>query len=99
MNLPIYSSTVEKQVPNLVGVQHPSLYSLPTQLVCPVREDLSITPIRVEFTFNSRDFVVACDLVRPIRTTALHQIGVLEMAPSKAILTMLRIMFADLDAT
>lgn len=86
MNLPLYSSTADISRPNLVGLQHPALSALPTQLVCPLRENLSLTPLRVKIRWSGGNFVVACDLLRPINTAALKRVGELEGAASTEIL-------------
>jgi mRNA-degrading endonuclease toxin of MazEF toxin-antitoxin module len=86
MNLPLYSSTADASRPNLVGLQHPGLAVLPTQLVCPVRENLSLTPLRVKVRWNGSDYVAACDLLRPINTVALKRGGELDSTTSAEIL-------------
>lgn len=96
MNLPLYTSTTDFSVPNLVGLQHPALASLPTQLVCPIRDGIALTPLREKIRWKSREFVVACDLIRPIRTTALKQLGALGNADSARVLeTFQKILAAD----
>jgi len=95
MNLPLYSSTADLARPNLVGLQHPSLAALPTQLVCPVRENLSLTPLRVKFRWNGADYVAACDLIRPINTAALKRIGELDGAASAEILHTFQLLLAS----
>ena len=86
MNLPLYSSTADISRPNLVGLQHPALAALPTQLVCPLRKNLSLTPLRVKIRWSGDDYVVACDLLRPINTAALKRVGELDGAASAEIL-------------
>jgi hypothetical protein len=86
MNLPLYSSTADLSRPNLVGLQHPALAGLPTQLVCPFRENLAATPLRVAIRWGGVDFVVACDLLRPINSSALTRLGELGHADSLKIL-------------
>ncbi|MGA1539297.1 MAG: hypothetical protein ACO39C_02630, partial [Chthoniobacterales bacterium] len=85
MNLPLYSSTADISRPNLVGLQHHGLAALPTQLVCPVRENLSLTPLRVKLPWHGADYVVACDLLRPITTAALKRVGELDGSNSAEI--------------
>ena len=94
MNLPLYSSTADSSRPNLVGLQHQGLAGLPTQLVCPVRENLSLTPLRVKFRWNGTDYVAACDLLRPINTVALKRIGELDGATSAEILRTFQLLLA-----
>ena len=86
MNLPLYSSTADISRPNLVGLQHPDLAALPTQLVCPLRENLSLTPLRVKIRWSGSDYVVVCDLLRPINTAALKRVGELDSTASAEIL-------------
>jgi len=97
MNLPLYSSTADTSRPNLVGLQHPALPALPTQLACPVRENLSLTPLRVKFRWNGSDYVAACDLVRPINTAALKRVGELDGAASAEILRTFQLLLAAED--
>lgn len=97
MNLPLYSSTADLVRPNLVGLQHPALAALPTQLVCPVRETISLTPFRVKFRWNGSDYVAACDLLRPINTAALKRVGELDGAASAEILRTFQLLLATED--
>ena len=94
MNLPLYSSTAETSRPNLVGLQHPALSALPTQLVCPLRENLSLTPLRVQIRWSGDDYLVACDLLRPINSTALKRVGELDAATSADILRTFQLLLA-----
>lgn len=87
MNLPLYSSTADLTRPNLIGLQHPDLAGLPTQLVCPLRENLTLTPLRARVQWGGFEFVVACDLLRPINSLALKRLGELEAVDSSKILT------------
>lgn len=86
MRLPLYCSTAKGSEPNLVGLQHPALSSLPTQLVCPLRPDISLTPIRVRILIAAKEHVVACDLIRPIDRKALLPMGHLDPETSARIL-------------
>lgn len=97
MNLPLYSSTADASRPNLVGLQHPGLAGLPTQLVCPVRENLSLTPLRVKVRWNGSDYVAACDLLRPINTAALKRVGELDSNSSAEILRTFQLLLATED--
>ena len=94
MNLPLYSSTADLSRPNLVGLQHPDLAGLPTQLVCPIRENLTLTPLRVRVRWGGIEFVVACDLLRPITSSALKRLGELGSADSLKILTTFKFLLA-----
>jgi len=95
MNLPLYSSTADISRPNLVGLQHPGLAALPTQLVCPLRENLSLTPLRMKIRWSSRDYVVACDLLRPINSAALKRVGELDRAASSEVLRTFQLLLAN----
>ena len=95
MNLPLYSSTADISRPNLVGLQHPGLAALPTQLVCPLRESLSLTPLRVKIRWNGDDYVVACDLLRPTKTAVLKRVGELDGTASAEILSTFQLLLAD----
>ena len=97
MNLPLYSSTADTSRPNLVGLQHPGLAGLPTQLVCPMRENISLTPLRVKFQWNGSDYVAACDLLRPINTATLKRVGELDGATSAEILRTFQLLLATED--
>ena len=94
MNLPLYSSTADALRPNLVGLQHLDLAGLPTQLVCPIRENLSLTPLRAKFRWNGSDYVAACDLPRPINTAGLKRVGELDSTASAEILSTFRLLLA-----
>ena len=95
MNLPLYSSTPDLTRPNLVGLQHPNLAGLPTQLVCPIRENLALTPRRARLQWGGIEFVVACDLLRPIHSSALKRIGEIGESESLKILTTFKLILAD----
>ena len=95
MNLPLYSSTLDLTRPNLVGLQHPNLAGLPTQLVCPIRENLALTPLRARLQWGGIEFVVACDLLRPIHSSALKRIGEIGESESLKILTTFKLILAD----
>ena len=86
MNLPLYSSTSDFSRPNLVGLQHPGLTELPTQLVCPIRENLTPTPVRTHIRWGGLEFVVACDLLRPTNSASLKRLGELNASDSLKIL-------------
>jgi mRNA-degrading endonuclease toxin of MazEF toxin-antitoxin module len=94
MNLPLYSSTADTSRPNLVGLQHPALSALPAQLVCPLRENLSLTPLRVRIRWSRDAYVVACDLLRPINTAALKRVGELDSTVSAEILRTFQLLLA-----
>jgi hypothetical protein len=95
MNLPLYSSASDFSRPNLVGLQHPDLAGLPTQLVCPIRETLALTPVRARVCWGESDFIVACDLLRPISTSGLKHLGELSQADSLRILKTFRLLLSS----
>ena len=95
MNLPLYSSTADISRPNLVGLQHPGLAALPTQLVCPLRENISLTPLRVKIRWSGSDYVAACDLLRPIDSAALKRVGELDAATSAEVLRTFQLLLAS----
>jgi len=97
MNLPLYSSTADISRPNLVGLQHPGLAALPTQLVCPLRKNISLTPLRVKIRWSDCDYIVACDLQRPINSTALKRVGELDSTASADILRTFHLLLASDD--
>jgi mRNA-degrading endonuclease toxin of MazEF toxin-antitoxin module len=97
MNLPLYSSTADSSRPNLVGLQHPALAALPTQLVCPLRESISLTPLRVKIRWGASDYVAACDLLRPINSVALKRVGELDAATSAKVLRTFQLLLASED--
>jgi hypothetical protein len=94
MNLPLYTSTTDLTRPNVVGLQHPNLAGLPTQLVCPIRENLALTPLRTRFQWGGIEFVVACDLLRPIHSSALKRIGELGESDSSEIIKTFKLLLA-----
>jgi mRNA-degrading endonuclease toxin of MazEF toxin-antitoxin module len=93
MRLSLYTSKVGAADPNLVALQHPGFFALPTVLVCPLRAGMSRTPVRVEVRWNEKRFIVACDLIRPVNRQLLRAVGELDEATSRAILsTFLRLL-------
>lgn len=93
MRLELFSSVREADLPNLVSLQNPKLSALPTVLVCPLKESAAVTPLRVRFSHQGREWTAACDLLRPIRRQALRPMGHLDERTSREILkTFLRIL-------
>lgn len=97
MRLPLYCSTAKGTEPNLVRLQHPALSSLPTQLVCPLRSDVSLTPIRKKIRISGQEYVVACDLIRPINRKTLRPMGELDPETSAHIIATFQLMLAQED--
>lgn len=69
--------------------------ALPTQLVCPLSENISLTPLRVKIRWGGSDYVAACDLLRPINTAALKRIGELDSSASAEMLRTFQLLLAD----
>ena len=97
MRLPLYCSTAKGTEPNLVGLQHPALSSLPTLLVCPLRPDIALTPLREKIYFADKEYIVACDLIHPINRKALRSMGELDPEPSSRIVVTFHLMLAQED--
>jgi mRNA-degrading endonuclease toxin of MazEF toxin-antitoxin module len=87
MRLPLYCSTPRGKTPNLVCLQHPALAALPTQLVCPLRPEIFLTPLRETVSLDGKEYTVACDLIRPINRKTLRHMGELDPETSARILT------------
>ena len=85
MKLRLYASTAKATEPNLVSIQHPDLV-LATELVCPVRREVALTSARAGVQLNGVDYVVLCDLARPIHRRALKPMGELDAAASMRVM-------------
>jgi mRNA-degrading endonuclease toxin of MazEF toxin-antitoxin module len=93
MRLELFSFLREGDQPNLVCLQNSKLTALPTVLVCPLKESMAMTPLRVRFSLGGKDWVVACDLLRPIHRQGLRPMGYLDEKTSVEIVrTFLRIL-------
>lgn len=97
MRLPLYCSAQKGTEPNLVGLQHPALASLPTQLVCPLRADIFLTPLREKILIADKEFIVACDLIRPINRKVLRPMGQLDPDSSSRIIATFQLLLAQDD--
>jgi mRNA-degrading endonuclease toxin of MazEF toxin-antitoxin module len=97
MRLPLYCSTSKGTEANLVGLQHPALYALPTQLVCPLCTDISLTPLREKIRIADKEHVVACDLIRPINRKTLRPMGELDPETSARIIATFHLMLAQAE--
>ena len=95
MRLPLYCSIEKGTEPNLVGLQHPALASLPTQLACPLLADISLTPLREKIMIADKEFVVACDLIRPINRKVLRTMGNLDPDSSSRIIATFQLLLAQ----
>ncbi len=94
MRLRLYSSIGDQRIPNLVSVQNAGLDFLPTILVCPIRKDAAPTGLRGRFEWRSEHYTVLCELVRPIRASALVLVGEINEAASEQVMARLRLLFA-----
>ena len=70
------------------------LAGLPTQLVCPIRENLTLTSLRARVQWGGSEYVVACDFLRQINSSALKRLGELGSAYSLKILTTFKLLLA-----
>ena len=75
MKLQLFSSKRGSLEPNLISLQSPLYHAIPTVLVCPLSRELDSTPVRTTVRWNEIEFVVGCDLARPINRRALRLIG------------------------
>ena len=85
MNLGLFSSKPDGEIPNLVAVQDPAFANLDTVLVCPLRTDAS-APGRVLVVWRDAQFCVRCDLIRPIHRQVLRPVGELSASDSMKVL-------------
>ncbi|MFZ0711919.1 MAG: hypothetical protein WAM53_17900 [Terrimicrobiaceae bacterium] len=93
MRLQLYTSRAGATDPKLVSLQHPGLTALPTMLVCPMRSELALTPLRVNVLWGGESYVVACDLIRPISRKVLRPLGELDGRTSQTVIeTFLRLL-------
>ena len=86
MKLALYSSREAGAPPNLVAIQNPALGNLPTVLVCPLKESAALTDARVAMAWQGKNYVVLCDLARPINRKALRLVGELDAPTSQKII-------------
>lgn len=86
MRLELFSSVGDQNWPNLVSMQNPKLSALPTVLVCPLKDSMGMTPLRMRFSYGGKEWVVACDLLRPIHRRVLRPVGQLDEKTSAEIL-------------
>jgi hypothetical protein len=54
MRLQLYTSMAGATDPALVSLQHPGLTALPTILVCPMRSEFALTPLRVKVLWGGK---------------------------------------------
>ena len=55
-------------------------------MVCLLQEGIARTPLREVIRWNRKEYVVACDLIRPIHRQALKKLGELDREASTRIL-------------
>jgi hypothetical protein len=94
VKLRLFSSRKGVSEPNLVAIQDRELEMLPTLLACPLRPDEPYTPVRAEVTINGRQFMVLCDLVRPVHRRALVAAGELGENDSHRVMGAFRLLLA-----
>ena len=97
MRLALFSSKAKGGEPNLVAAQHPRLDSIPTVLVCPLKQGIRPVPFRPEVEWNGRDYVVMCELTRPINRRALRYLGELGSEDSAKVIVVLHSLLAAED--
>ncbi len=95
MRLAVYSSIVSSPLPNLIAVQNEDLSKLPTILVCPCRDDMEVTSLRVEVEWETKQMVACPELTRPIRRSGLHARGWLDEASSRQVIDRLQLLIAE----
>lgn len=86
MRLALYSSVPDAAAPNLIALQDEALTALPTVLVCPLKPRIARTSLRVEIPGEKESLIACCDLARPIRRTALRQMGWLDPRFSREVM-------------
>jgi mRNA-degrading endonuclease toxin of MazEF toxin-antitoxin module len=92
VKLQLFSSRTGVPEPNLVAIQDAELEMVPTVLVCPLRSDESLTPVRVEVAAAGRRCVVLCELARPIHRRVLVAAGQLDDADSQRVMNAFRML-------
>ena len=75
MKLQLFTSKRGGTEPNLVSLQNPFYHAIPTVIVCPLSSELDLTPVRTTLLWNDTEFVVGCDLARPINRRVLVPLG------------------------
>lgn len=95
MRLGLYCSKAQGDEPNLVALQHPALVQMPTVLVCPLLEELALTPAREQVRIGDTIYVVACDLLRPINRQVLRPMGELSPSDSERVIQKFLQLLAD----
>jgi len=77
-----------------VAIQDAELEMMPTGLVCPLRSDELLTPVRVEVIAAGRRCVVLCELARPIHRRVLVAAGQLDDADSRRVMNAFQMLLA-----
>jgi hypothetical protein len=77
-----------------VAIQDEELEMVPTVLVCPLRSDELLTPVRVEVTAAGRRCVVLGELARPIHRRALVAAGQLNATDSQRVMNAFQMLLA-----
>ncbi len=77
----------------MIALQNPLFLAIPTVLVCPLSDELDLTPARTILHWEDNEFVVGCDLARPINRRVLTLIGEAEEEVSRRVMeTFLRLL-------
>ena len=93
MRLALYSSKSTGIEPNLVAIQDPQL-KIPTVLVCPVLRRIQLTALRTKILWHDEEYVVACDLARPINRRVLRPCGLLDGETSRRVMEVFQTLLA-----
>ena len=93
MRLPLYSSKAAGLEPNLVAIQDPHL-KIPTVLVCPVLRRIQLTALRAKIIWHDGEYVVACDLARPVNRRVLRPCGMLDDETSRRVMQVFHMLLA-----
>ena len=94
MRLKLYSSRRGEPAPNLVAIQAEELDMLPTVLVCPFQVGFPLTRVRVAVEWSGQEYVVLCELARPIHRRGLVPAGELSENDSERVMAMFRLVLA-----
>lgn len=94
MRLKLYSSRRGNPAPHLVAIQSDDLDMLATVLVCPLQAGFPLTRLRVAVKLSGRDFVVLCELARPIHRRVLLPAGELNEDDSRQVIETFRLLLA-----
>ena len=98
MKLPVYSSRTNDSSPTYVRIQALDLDMLPSVLVCPLKlasdENARLTSVRVPLRFGDKDYIVYCDLMRPVGVDLLKPQGTVTGKCASRIMACVKTMLA-----